>query len=98
MPVVDIFYAILPTPEKWAHWRRFNGGGRGQIRPGVLSWKQGLAQRSEGSQPAGLDILLCQFHQNSEEPQFLRREKILAYGHHPSVLTNDAVHHALTSN
>ena len=33
MPVGDIFYAILLTPEKWAHWRWLIGGSS-QIRPG----------------------------------------------------------------
>jgi hypothetical protein len=62
MPVVDIVFAAR---EKWGHWRRLDGGG-GQIRPGIMSRTQGHGLTSDGSQPAGFDILLCQFHQKQQ--------------------------------
>jgi hypothetical protein len=49
MPVVD---TIFTAPEKWTHWRRLDGGGGGQIRPGILFWKQGHGSTAETSPPA----------------------------------------------
>jgi hypothetical protein len=62
MPVVDTIFA---APEKWAHWRRLDGGG-GQIRQESCPGNKVMAQRPEGSQAAVLEgkgISLFQFHQ-----------------------------------
>ena len=79
MPVVDIIFAASKKWSHWwrldgggdstvvatRRWWRPNSVRNPVPRscPGILFRTQGHGLTSEGSQPAGLDIWLCQFHQ-----------------------------------
>ena len=86
MPVVDAIFCTRKM-ESLAATRRWwwPNPARNPV-PETRSWLRGQKV------PNRRDWISCFANstKNREAPQFRRREKVLAYGHHPSALTNHA--------